>query len=181
MSVTTETEGILRCTAVNVLCPEFDNQFQKWLAAVLGFEPENVVPNYKELATSYSTDGTNYAFFEFNSVTFEGTPCTEAEDDETETQRYDASTKCRITLVGEQSRERALFLHDVIFYSQNIYELEELGLGPSDAEIIQIGTIHEGTRLTTTATVDVSFSYVYKRIWEVKRIQEAPVEIISNP
>lgn len=181
MNVTTENKGILKCTSVNVLCPDFDDRFQKWLAEVLGFNPENVVPNYKELATSYSTDGTNYAFFEFNSIAYVGTPCTEVADDETDTMRYEAATKCRITLVGEQSRERAMFLHDVIFLSQNVHELEALGLGPADADILQIGTLQEGTRRTTTATVDITFAYIYKRIWEVKRIQEAPVKIISNP
>lgn len=177
---TSERKGVLKSTAVNVLCPEFDNRFQSWLSEALGFESENVIPNYKELATTYSTEGRNYAFFEFNSIEYDGTPSTESEDDETSTQRYDATIKCRITLVGKCSRERAMFLHDLIFLSQNVYELEALGLGPTDAEIIQFGTIQEATRRTITATVDMTFSYVYKRTWEIKRISEAPVEFVSS-
>lgn len=179
--VTSEKAGVLLSTPVNVLCPEFDDRFQQWLAEALGFDSENVIPNYKDLATSYKTDGTNYAFFEFNALEYLGTPCIEAGDNESETHRYDATITCRVTLVGEQARERAAFLHDMLFLSQNVYGLTALGLGPEDCTIVQFSTIQEGDRRTTTATVDLIFSYEYRRIWQIKRLVEAPIKFISSP
>ena len=105
--------GVLASTATYVYSKEFDDKFQTWLANALGCFPIHVKPMFREFETAISTNVLN-VFFEFYQIEFIGEPYTSEETDDYLTQMYEGTAHCRVKLIGENSREKAFLLHDLI-------------------------------------------------------------------
>lgn len=96
------------------------------------------------------------------------------------TQAFEGTAHCRVKIVGENSREKAFLLHDLIFLSQNVDALQRFGLSINDAQIIELDRYVEGTALTPMSTVDLTLDYSYERRWAIKSIVSAPTDIQNS-
>ncbi len=168
--------GVLASTATYVYSKEFDDKFQTWLANALDCNPNNVKPMFREFETAISTNVLN-VFFEFYQIEFIGDPYTGEENDDYLTQMYEGTAHCRVKLIGENSREKAFLLHDLIYLSQNVDALQKFGLSINEAQIIELDRITEGHAHTPASTVDLTLDYSYERKWAVKSLVSAPTDI----
>ena len=171
--------GVLASTATYVYSKEFDDKFQTWLANALGCFPIHVKPMFREFETAISTNVLN-VFFEFYQIEFIGEPYTSEETDDYLTQMYEGTAHCRVKLIGENSREKAFLLHDLIHLSQNVDALKKFGLSINEAQIIEIDRLAEGHAQTPMSTVDLTLDYSYVRRWAIKSIVSAPTRIQNS-
>lgn len=171
--------GVLASTATYIYSKDFDNRFQAWLADALDCNPNNVSPIFRDVTKAFCTSELN-VFFEFYQIEFKGEPYTSEETDEYMTQAFEGTAHCRVKIVGENSREKAFLLHDLIFLSQNVDALQKFGLSINDAQIVELDRYVEGTALTPMSTVDLTLDYSYERRWSIKSIVSAPTEIQNS-
>lgn len=171
--------GVLASTATYVYSKNFDDKFQAWLADALDCNQNNVKPMFREFETAISTNVLN-VFFEFYQIEFKGEPYTSEETDEYMTQAFEGTAHCRVKIVGENSREKAFLLHDLIFLSQNVDALQKFGLSINDAQIVELDRYIEGTALTPMSTVDLTLDYSYERRWAIKSLVSAPTSIQNS-
>lgn len=171
--------GVLESTATYVYSNDFDDKFQEWLANALDCNPNNVKPMFREFETAISTKVLN-VFFEFYQIEFDGTPYDTEETDEYLTQMYEGTAHCRVKLIGENSREKAFLLHDLMYLSQNVDALQKFGLSINEAQIIEIDRLAEGHARTPMSTVDLTLDYSYERRWAIKSIVSAPTSIQNS-
>lgn len=171
--------GILSSTATNIFSEQLDDDFQAWLADALNIEAKNIKPVIFDTRLAVNLNQ-EHAFFFFNSVSWEGLPSTIEETDETQTDLFTGSCNCRITLVGKTAREKAFFLHDSMFISQNVFDLLPYGLGIQDVTISDITQVLVGDSLTPLVSLDMVFNYEYQRVWDIRSIKEIQTKFFAN-
>jgi hypothetical protein len=171
--------GVLASTATYVYSKNFDDKFQAWLADALDCNTNNVKPMFREFETAISTNVLN-VFFEFYQIEFNGMPYDVEETDDHLDQAYEGTAHCRVKLIGENSREKAFLLHDLIYLSQNVDALQKFGLSINEAQIIEIDRLAEGHARTPMSTVDLTLDYSYVRRWSIKSLVSAPTEIQNS-
>lgn len=171
--------GVLASTATYIYSKEFDDKFQAWLADALDCNPDNVKPNFRAFETAISTNVLN-VFFEFYQIEFNGTPYDGEETDDYFVQMYEGTAHCRVKLIGENAREKAFLLHDLIYLSQNVDALQKFGLSINEAQIIELDRYVEGHAQTPMSTVDLTLDYSYERRWAIKSLVSAPTSIQNS-
>lgn len=173
---TSQKDGLLDQTPLNVLDKAFEDALQEWLVKLFALQSEKVVPGSAQRDVKLK-QGVNYALFSFDQLTQEGTPVTLEQTDDYQLTQYTATLNVQLTLYGPDCRSLAQFINDACQFHQNVHELQKIGLGFVDVsinpEFYEIFGQHRFSRVD----LQISFNYTYRRKWAIRSL----LEIVTKP
>lgn len=173
---TSQRDGLLDQTPVNVLDKTFEDTFQEWLVKLFALQSEQVIPSSAQRDVKVK-QGENYALFSFDQLTQEGTPVILEQTDDYQLTQYTATLNVLVTIYGPNRRTLGQFVNDACQLHQNVHELEKLGLGfvgvSINPEFYEIFGQHRFPRVD----LQISFNYTYRRKWAIRSL----LEIVTKP
>lgn len=158
-----------------VLSTLSEDGIQAWLAEVMQMTDAAVRPGWLSSAAKVP-DWQNFCTFMLTDL-HRLPPITIEATDEDETIEYHVEGALRVLFRGADAYTAAFYLADACELSQNIYPLQGVGLGITDADIEALSQEQQGQTMTPQAVVRLSFNFTYRRTWAIKAIVEAPFSI----
>lgn len=173
---TSQKEGLLDQTPINILDQSFEDTFQEWLVKLFALQSERVIPSSAQRDVKVK-QGENYALFSFGQLTQDGTPVILEQTDDYQLVQYSGTLIVQVTFYGPGARTLAQFVSDACQFHQNVHDLQKVGLGFVDTTITPEFYEIFGQHRFQRVDLEISFNYTYRRKWAIRSL----LEIVTKP